>query len=69
MQLQYLAYQSVAELFGGEKIPPLTQTLEELTKEFEEGMVLKLSDSNGIILGSVRAKEIDNELRFVYFEK
>ena len=59
LQLQYLAYQSEAELFGGKKIPPLTQTLEELTKEFEEGMVLKMSDSDETILGSVRAKEID----------
>ena len=33
MQLQYRAYQSEAELFGGEKIPPLPQTLEERDTE------------------------------------
>ncbi len=59
LQLQYMAYQSEAALFGGKKIPPLTQTLEELTKEYEEGTVLKMSDEEGTIIGSVRAKELD----------
>ena len=59
LQLQYLAYQSEAELFGGKMIPPLTQTIEELTEEFEKGIVLKMSDQDENIVGSVRAKEID----------
>ena len=59
LQLQYVAYQSEAALFGGKKSPPLTQSLEELTEEYEEGCVLKMSDQKGTILGSVRAKELD----------
>ena len=57
LELQYLAYQSEAALFGGKKIPPLTQTIEELKQEYEDGIVLKMTDSEGKIIGSVRAKE------------
>lgn len=54
LALQYLAYQSEAELFENKDIPPLKQTLEELTQEFDSGVILKLTDDNAII-GSVRA--------------
>lgn len=54
LDLQYLAYQSEAELFGTRDIPPLKQTLEEVVSEFREGIILKISD-NGRIIGSVRA--------------
>lgn len=30
LQLQYIAYQSEAELFGSKDIPPLKQTLDEV---------------------------------------
>ena len=56
LELQYLAYQSEAALFGGKKIPPLTETLEEVVDEYEQGVVLKMVDSDGRIIGSVRAK-------------
>ena len=59
LQLQYLAYQSEAALFGNKDIPPLKQTLEEVVEEFDEGLVLKMTDENGVIIGSVRAKEKD----------
>ena len=62
LQLQYRAYQSEAALFRGKKIPPLTQSLEELTKECEEGIILKMTDQEGTILGSVRAKELDGTI-------
>lgn len=55
LELQYLAYQSEAKLFNDQNIPPLKQTLEELTGEFEKGIVLKAVDENGDIIGSVRA--------------
>lgn len=54
LALQYLAYQSEAELFENKDIPPLKQTLEELAEEFDSGVILKLTDDNAII-GSVRA--------------
>ena len=59
LSLQYLAYQTEAALFGNKDIPPLKQTLEEVTKEYEEGLILKMTDDEGVITGSVRAKEKD----------
>ncbi|MBP0971379.1 MAG: GNAT family N-acetyltransferase [Oscillospiraceae bacterium] len=58
LQLQYLAYQSEAALYGSKEIPPLKQTLAELTAEFESGVILKMI-ADGKIIGSVRAKEQD----------
>ena len=57
LQLQYLAYQSEAALFGSKDIPPLKQTLEEVIAEDREGIILKMVDENNVIIGSVRAKE------------
>ena len=57
LKLQYLAYQSEAALFGNKDIPPLKQTLDEVIEEYNEGLVLKMTDGSGVIIGSVRAKE------------
>ncbi len=57
LYLQYLAYQSEAELFGSKDIPPLKQTLAEVIEEFNNGIILKFTDENGTIIGSVRATE------------
>ncbi len=54
LELQYLAYQSEAALFGNKDIPPLKETIEELTEEFNKGTILKLIEDDKII-GSVRA--------------
>ena len=59
LSLQYLAYQNEAALFGSKDIPPLKQTLEEVIREYEEGIILKMTDDDGVIKGSVRAKEKD----------
>lgn len=59
LQLQYLAYQSEAALFGSRDIPPLKQTLDEVIEEFNSGVIMKTVDENGVIIGSVRAKESD----------
>ncbi len=56
LELQYLAYQSEAVLFGSRDIPPLKQTLDEVIDEYYEGIILKMTDDNGCIIGSVRAK-------------
>ncbi len=56
LDLQYLAYQSEAALFGNKDIPPLKETLEELKEEFRNGVILKMV-SDGKIIGSVRAHE------------
>lgn len=57
LQLQRLSYLSEADLFRNKKIPPLTQTLDELIEEYNAGVILKLPDRNGKIIGSIRAKE------------
>jgi hypothetical protein len=59
LDLQKLAYQSEAAIYGDWSIPPLTQTLEELETEFEHMTFLKECDS-GRLIGSVRAS-IHNE--------
>ena len=58
LQLQYLAYQSEADLFGTRDIPPLKQTIDEVIEEYNNGIILKMVDDNNVILGSVRAKEV-----------
>lgn len=55
LDLQYLAYQSEAEIYNDHNIPPLKQTLEEVESEFDKGVILKATDENGNIIGSVRA--------------
>ena len=57
LDLQYLAYQSEAKLFGSRDIPPLKQTLDEVVEEYNNGIILKMVDNMGNIIGSVRAKE------------
>jgi indole-3-glycerol phosphate synthase len=54
LDLQRLAYQSEAELYQDWAIPPLIQTLEELTQEFETHAFLK-AVLKGQLVGSVRA--------------
>ena len=58
LDLQYLAYQSEAKLFGNKDIPPLKQTLDELRDEYNNGLILKMV-SDDTIIGSVRAHEKD----------
>ena len=53
LSLQYLAYQSEAILLNNFSIPPLTQTLNEVEIEFQNGVFLKALD-DGRIIGSVR---------------
>ena len=54
LDLQYLAYQSEAELFPDQDIPPLKQTLTEVITEYQKGIILKVSDEDNVIIGSVR---------------
>lgn len=61
LNLQYLSYQSEAELFGSKDIPPLRQTLNEIIDEFNNGIILKMVIDNTII-GSVRAIEKNNTI-------
>lgn len=55
LALQKLAYESEARLYNDWSIPPLTQSLTSLLKEFEDHVILKAMD-NECIIGSVRAR-------------
>ncbi|MDR2559059.1 MAG: GNAT family N-acetyltransferase [Oscillospiraceae bacterium] len=56
LDLQYLAYQSEAELLNDFSIPPLMQTIDEVREEYAKGIFLKaIEDDNNNIIGSVRA--------------
>lgn len=62
LDLQYLAYQSEAQLLNNHNIPPLKQTLTEAEREFADGIFLKAADENDVIVGSVRAYSQDDTL-------
>ncbi len=55
LSLQKLAYQSEARIYSDYSIPPLTQSLAEIEKEFADCVFLKATFDDGPILGSVRA--------------
>jgi GNAT superfamily N-acetyltransferase len=54
LALQYLAYQSEAELLGDPNIPPLKQSLPEVEAEYKRGVILKAVEADSRIIGSVR---------------
>lgn len=54
LSLQKLAYRSEAEIYNDFNIPPLLQTLEEITRDFGKENFLKAT-VDGKIRGSVRA--------------
>jgi hypothetical protein len=58
LNLQYLAYQSEAALFGSRDIPPLKQTLDEVIEEYHKGIILKLVDTDNLIIGSLVSLKI-----------
>lgn len=59
LHLQRLAYQSEARIYDDDKIPPLTQTLGQIEKEFADLVFLKATAEDGAVVGSVRARERD----------
>ena len=54
LELQKLAYQSEAAIYTDWSLPPLTQTREDIKKEFHKAIFLKVCNA-GKIIGSVRA--------------
>ncbi|OII64162.1 GNAT family N-acetyltransferase [Streptomyces sp. CC53] len=58
LKLQYLCYQSEAELYGDYTIEPLTQTLDELRAELRRGHALVARLGNEVV-ASVRG-EVDD---------
>lgn len=54
LDIQHLAFQREAEEFNDFSIEPLTQSLEDVQKEFEYMIFLKAVDESGKIIGSTR---------------
>jgi ribosomal protein S18 acetylase RimI-like enzyme len=62
LDLQKQAFLSEAKLLSDFSIQPLTQTLEELEKEFSQSTILKFENDQNEIIGSVRFYEKDNRV-------
>jgi N-acetylglutamate synthase-like GNAT family acetyltransferase len=64
LTLQKLAYQSEAAIWNDYTIPPLTQTLPEITAQFSDHVFIKVLGGDTII-GSVRAYQNDQSTCFI----
>jgi len=60
LNLQKLAYISEAELYDDYSIEPLIETIDEIKKEFNNGIILKAINDGPDIIGSVRAVKADD---------
>lgn len=56
LELQRLAYRSEAELYSDDVLPPLTETVDDLCREFGHRLFLKVMQE-GRVIGSVRAHQ------------
>ena len=54
LAVQREAFEAEAQLVNDWNIPPLTQTLDELTNDWRKGIMLKAVNEYGIIVGTVR---------------
>jgi hypothetical protein len=54
LALQHLAYQSEAKLLNDFTIPPLRETLDDVSRQFAGGIILKAITPPDGIIGSVR---------------
>ena len=54
LAVQRAAFETEAQLVNDWNIPPLTQTLDELTNDWRKGIMLKAVNEDGIIVGTVR---------------
>lgn len=52
--LQKASFSIVAKKMNNFDIPPLVQTLDEITKEYQQGVILKCVSDDNQIIGSVR---------------
>ena len=60
LSLQRECFRSEAELVGDPDIPPMVQTLDELSSEAATSMILVMTE-DGIPIGSVRAHASDED--------
>lgn len=62
LELQRLSFNEVAKLIGNYDLLPLHQTLSQIREEFEQGVILKYSNDDYSILGSVRGYVDNNNI-------
>ncbi|MDD3344835.1 MAG: GNAT family N-acetyltransferase [Candidatus Omnitrophica bacterium] len=60
LNIQKKAFLSEAQLYNDYQIGALTQTLEEMVKDFDVYLFLKAVLDDGMIVGSVKARVCDN---------
>ena len=54
LAVQKAAFAAEAQLVSNWKIPPLTQTIDELAEDWRKGIMLKAVNEDGMIVGTVR---------------
>ena len=54
LAVQKAAFAAEAQLVSNWKIPPLTQTIDELAEDWRKGIMLKAVNNDGMIVGTVR---------------
>jgi len=60
LDLQKLAYISEAKLYEDYSIEPLKQTIKDIQKEYENGIILKTLNNDFNIIGSIRAYKVNH---------
>lgn len=64
LKLQKIAYQSEALIYNDFKLPPLTQTLDEIFEESKQETIYKY-EVEGNIVASVRCRVIENSVLYI----
>ncbi len=64
LKLQKLAFLSEAKRYDDFSIPPLTETIEETRKAFNDNVILKAA-IDGVIIGSVRGQLTDDNACYI----
>ncbi len=64
LEVQKLAFRSEAELLDNYRIPPLMQTIESITEDFETYDFYKITVKNKI-LGALKVRVLDNNVLWI----
>lgn len=65
LELQKKSFNEVAKILNNFNIQPLQQTLEEIEKELNDGIILKYELKTGEIIGSVRANITEHNICYI----
>lgn len=62
LSLQKASFMEVAKIMNKYDLPPLLQTIQDIGKDFEQGVILKYTSPNNQIIGSIRGNIYDDHL-------